>query len=364
VILFFIAAGLIAVYIFLAVWIISTLSRSFARQLGAPTVSVIVAARNEEHNLPHCLAALARLDYPADKIEFIIVNDHSTDRTPDIIDSFCRMKPGFIALHLQVEKAKPGKSGALLAAIEQSRGEVIFFTDADCVPPTTWIRGLLARLQPDVGIVGGFTTLQPIQSIGEKVQALDWLFLLSAASAASLLNYPISWVGNNLAFRRQAYDQVGGFLQIEDSLIEDFALINAVRNKTSWRCSFIADPETTVVSRPASTLNELYNQRKRWGTGIRRAPFFGLLLMGVVFTTHLLSLIALLYSPLILFAVVGKIVADWCIIRKTSHRLSQSIKFQECLLFEGFYFLYSIFLPFLFLVDRRFVWKDVVFRRD
>ncbi len=57
-----------------------------------PSVSVIVAARNEEDNILDCLRSLDNLIYPEDKIEIILVNDHSTDKTGEIISSFIKDK--------------------------------------------------------------------------------------------------------------------------------------------------------------------------------------------------------------------------------------------------------------------------------
>lgn len=349
-------------YVILALALLRRLTRTPMNSAWEPSVSVIIAARNEEKHLPACLAALARLEYPAEKLQIILVNDASTDGTAEIIQAFCGANQAFRFINLQAGgKSKPGKAGALLAGIERSSGEVICITDADCLTPPTWIRGLVAMFQPQTGVVGGFTVIEPAQTAVQAIQALDWILLLSAASAASLFNRPVSWVGNNLAFRRQAYEQVGGYAQIDDSLVEDFSLINAIRRETTWRCEFYPTPASMVRSFPATTLKALYHQRRRWTTGVGAAPAAGLGLMVVATVTHLCLTTGLLFTPWVFFGMVIKAALDWTIIRRTCRILELPTPRGRFILFEIYFILYTMIMPVLMLFDRKIVWKDAQF---
>jgi cellulose synthase/poly-beta-1,6-N-acetylglucosamine synthase-like glycosyltransferase len=356
-----ISAFFLSLYVILALTLSGRLARAPVAAVWEPSVSVIVAARNEEKHLPACLEALSHLEYPAEKLQIILVNDASTDSSAQIIQTFCSSKSCFHFVELRAgEKRKPGKAGALLAGIERSSGEIICVTDADCLPPPTWIRGLVSLFHPRVGMVGGFTVMEPAQTVIQSIQALDWILLLSAASAVSLFNRPISWVGNNLAFRRQAYEQVGGYVRLDDSLVEDFALINAFRRETSWRCHFYPSPASTMRSAPALTLRELYQQRRRWTTGVGAAPPVGLALMTIATATHLSLLVDLLFSPWAFFGISLKAAIDFILIRRTS-RILQWQTPRHFILYEIYFMLYTVIMPVLMLFDRKIVWKDTQF---
>lgn len=327
-----------------------------------PSVSVIVAARNEERLLPACLQALADLDYLPPKLEIILVNDASTDATGRLMREVCAKDPRFKLVELAPgEKRKIGKAGALLAGIERSRGEVICITDADCRPSPSWVRGLTSMFTPQTAVAGGFTVLEPSRGAIQAVQALDWLFLQSAASTSASYNLPISWFGNNLAFRRQAYEQVGGYEGIRDSLVEDFALINAVRRQTAWRFAFYPSPASMVRSVPAATLADLYRQRRRWSTGVSQTPPFGSLLMIAAAAAHLTLLIGLLTTPWAFAALAAKTALDGLMIGRAAKRLHVCAPMSYLLLFEVYFILYTLVMPLLMLVDRKIVWKDAQF---
>ncbi|MBN2354768.1 glycosyltransferase, partial [candidate division KSB1 bacterium] len=144
-----------------------------------PHISIIVAARNEGETIDACLNSLINLSYPKNKIEIIIMNDHSDDQSGKIIEKYAQKYNHIQHYFLdKEEKALPGKAGAVQAGIEKSKGEIIFLTDADCRVSPTWVQTLLNKFSSSVGLVGGFTLLHEkgqAASFWQKTQALDWL---------------------------------------------------------------------------------------------------------------------------------------------------------------------------------------------
>ena len=141
-----------------------TLNRMFGRQRHPyagivdarwPAVTIFVAAHNEEAVIEDCLENLMRVDYPAESMTVVPVNDRSTDRTREIIDAVALRHPGRIkAFHR--EGGKPGKAAALKDATEQVDTEFILVFDADYLPSTGLIRRLMAPFfDPEVGAVMG-----------------------------------------------------------------------------------------------------------------------------------------------------------------------------------------------------------------
>ena len=100
-----------------------------------PTVSVIIPARNEEKNIGQLLEALRQQDFPAEKLEIIVVDDHSEDQTAAIARSFLNVR----VLPFREEGLNSYKKKALEKAVAAACGELIVCTDADCIPTKEWL---------------------------------------------------------------------------------------------------------------------------------------------------------------------------------------------------------------------------------
>ena len=120
-----------------------------------PSATVIVAARNEEENISRCLESLGKLVYPVDKLEVIIVNDRSTDKTGEIVGDFITSRNNFRIIIPDEPKGKMvGKVNALATAIREAKGEIILTTDADCEVKPAWVKTIASHYFDDVGMVG------------------------------------------------------------------------------------------------------------------------------------------------------------------------------------------------------------------
>lgn len=164
------------------------------------------------------------------------------------------------------EAQLPGKSNALAQAIEKAHGEVILITDADCIVPNTWVEFTAKRYSGDVGLIGGMT-LQRSNNAFEGMQSLDWTYVLGVASSSAALGYPLGSIGNNLSFRKEAYEQVGGYKKIKFSVTEDYTLVQAILGTRNWDFLYPLDDKILVESRPCPTLKSLIQQKHRWEKG-------------------------------------------------------------------------------------------------
>ncbi len=141
-----------------------TLNRLFGRQRHPyvslvsadwPQVTIFVAAHNEEAVIEDCLENLMRVDYPADRMRIVPVNDRSSDRTREIIDSVTARYPGRIEPFHRTS-GKPGKAAALKDATAQVTTPFIIVFDADYLPSRGLIKRLMAPFfDPEVGAVMG-----------------------------------------------------------------------------------------------------------------------------------------------------------------------------------------------------------------
>jgi 1,2-diacylglycerol 3-beta-glucosyltransferase len=326
-----------------------------------PSVSIIVAARNEEQCIGICIESLLQIDYPGEKLECIIVNDGSTDRTVEIAQRYMDKHPS----RIKVINAYPGqdnllgKTNAVAQGIDASHGEVLMFTDADCIVPTTWVRSTVQYFTGSIGVVGGFTLLHA-ETIFEGMQALDWVFLFSLASAMAGLRSPLTVIGNNLSVLRSAYNDVGGFRCIPFSVTEDYALVQAIVRKANYRVAFPLEPSNVVRSIACKNVMQLFRQKQRWGVGGLDMVLRGMLVMSIGWFLRIL-LIASFFTVqyvVLAFAVACIFFIDMRFLFKPLKRFGALSYLRYFLLFELYYLLYVPIIPIVAIISKNVVWKE------
>ncbi len=189
-----------------------------ARSRSRPFVSVVIAARNEADYIADCLAGLVNQTYPADRYEVLVVDDGSTDPTPLI-------SAGYSARHSRVRNIEvtdafqhmAAKKRPLSEGIRAARGSIILTTDADCAVPNTWVAGMVSQLEAGAEVVIGFSQVKTGQDRlmpAERLQAFDFLALMSASAGAANLGMPLAATGQNLGYRKALFERVDGFEKI------------------------------------------------------------------------------------------------------------------------------------------------------
>jgi len=325
-----------------------------------PTVSVVVAARNEEGKIHRSLNSLAQLDYPTSKLEIILVDDQSDDSTNEIMLDYAEHFPNFKVIQVKEELGGlRGKANAINLGIDHARGELVFLTDADCVVPRSWIRAMANQYKEDVGLVAGYTLLDTDGWFG-GMQSLDWALLHTIAAGGVGLRKPLSCFGNNLTFRREAYEQVGGFRGVPFSVTEDFVLFTAITKRTKWNYTYSVTTKTLVWSLPCSTWQELFQQKRRWVVGGLGLGVKGFLILGVGFSVS----VFLCFGPLFGLGLVSsgvlwglKLMADAVFLSVPLKRLKALSLMRFFPAFEIYFIFYVLAIPFLMLTGRKVEWK-------
>ena len=337
-----------------------------------PYVSVLVAARNEEANIASCLAALAALDYPADRYEVLIGNDDSTDKTASVVHDFIASKPHFklieivdrpssytVSLRYNVTNSttrRNGKANVLAQLADVAKGEFLFITDADVRVPTTWLTGMLAGFKPQTGIVTG-TTLVSGAGIWARLQAIDWLLAFGLIHVGTYLKLPLTGSGNNMAVRREAYDVVGGFSGIPFSVVEDYTLFQAIvaRGRGYAHC---LNTDVLAETQPAPTLATYLQQRKRWMRGAFSLP---VALLGGVLLQYLLVpmllILGLFLPKLALLIYLFKWLVQSAVFAWTLQRTRQWHRWFDALLYEPYQLLLGTLSMIYYLLPIPIRWK-------
>jgi cellulose synthase/poly-beta-1,6-N-acetylglucosamine synthase-like glycosyltransferase len=321
-------------------------------------VSVIIAARNEETNLSNCLESAINQTYPTSQFEIIVVNDGSTDKTESICQSFIERYPNIRLVQVNEDEKVRGKANALAQGIDAAKGEVILITDADCTVPKTWVEYTAKRYTTDIGLIGGFTLQKAITPF-EGMQSLDWAFILGVASATAGLKHPLGSIGNNLSFRKAAYDQIGGYRKLKFSVTEDYTVVQAIVGSQKWQYSYPIDPKLLVESKPCPDFLTLLRQKHRWGKGGLDMKIAGLAVMATGFFMHLSPLVMLYWGGVVqaATALMIKFIADYIFLYQILKRLDRTDELRWFYWFELYFIIYGILLPFLVLFGGKVKWK-------
>ncbi|MDW8297015.1 MAG: glycosyltransferase [Raineya sp.] len=344
-------------------WILLQRDKTKVFFVERPLVSILVAVRNEENSIMACLQALENLTYPKEKLEILLGNDQSTDNTAALIEEFIAQKPYFKLFHIEKTCGNAiGKANVLAQLARKARGEWLFFTDADTCVPNDWVQNMLA-LGENRDVITGFTWVQG-KNLWATLQALDWTFALAVAKIFSDFRLPVTAMGNNMAVRRSAYDQTGGYENLPATLTEDFALLKAITTqKGTFKNLFSA---SVLAETQASPLfSDLLKQRKRWMRGALQARWYAQAYVGVRVGFYII---------LVLFAVTkshfwqeilifwgAKVLWQSVFLHKCLVILGKKIAWLNYLLFELYAMILSWLLPFYYILPFKIDWKGRLF---
>lgn len=214
-----------------------------------PSLTLIIAAHNEEADLPPKLANVLACDYPAERLEVIVASDGSTDRTVELARAATAGRATVLDL------PRSGKAGALNAALELASGDVVVFTDANSMFAPGTLRALVRPFtDPDVGGVAGnqvYTTPEDGAVTGELAH---WSFDRALKTAASRSGSVVSATGALYGVRRELVQPV------IDGVTDDFYVSTGVL--TAGRRLVFA-PEAVALEPVTSSAEEEFGRKRR-----------------------------------------------------------------------------------------------------
>lgn len=227
-----------------------------------PKVSVLVPARNEEHNIERCVTSLLQQDY--DAYELIVLNDASTDRTGEILEKLVASDDRSRLCVLDGSPLPPGWHGKAWACNKLgkvSSGELLLFTDADTVHAPDSISRSVTAMQESGADMLSLTLRQEMNSFWEKLIVPLIYFILLCYLPLKLVraNPAPSFCfanGQFLMFRRQAYDAFDGHGAVRSDLVEDVWLCKAVKKEGGKVASY--DGMETVSCRMYRSFAEVW----------------------------------------------------------------------------------------------------------
>lgn len=326
-----------------------------------PTVAILLAVRNEAHNLPRCLSSIAALDYPADKLKVFIGNDSSEDETMAVAEAFCRNRAGWEVRDIQEEWRQAKGKANVLAQLAYAAGqepEFLFTTDADIAVPPSWVKAMLSHFSAGTGLLSGITMVEG-QSFFPRMQGYDWALGIGLAKAYSYLpvvGKTLSVMGNNMAVRKEAYQKVGGYESIPFSVTEDFALHRELTH-VGFDSKLIFDPAVKAFTLPVRSWNSLLHQRRRWMEGALQLPWPMLVILFVQALFFPALLLLLLDAPVLgLCLWLLKVVVQRLLVRQVFVQIKEPSKL-PFFGFEWYSLLMGLNLVIFYLLPVPFKWK-------
>ena len=233
-------------------------------------ITVIIPARNEEDNISACLESISTQSYPKHLFEVLVVDDHSTDRTAEIILSCKSENIKLILLKDFVAKNEINsyKKKAIEIAIQQSTGELIVTTDADCFTPENWLQTIAAFYeQYHPAFIAAPVAIDCSNKFIEFFQGLDFMALQGITGASVHKKIHSMCNGANSAYTKKAFEEVGGFTGIDNIASgDDMLLMHKIYKRWPDKVMFLKSKEVIVQTTPVNTVGEFFNQRIRWAS--------------------------------------------------------------------------------------------------
>ncbi|EHQ28242.1 glycosyltransferase family 2 protein [Mucilaginibacter paludis] len=230
-------------------------------------LTVLIAARNEEEKIALTIGDILAQDYPAHLFEIIIADDHSTDRTAEIISSYADR--GVRLLQLRDEKALNSyKKRAITEAIKLSTGDFLVATDADCRMGPKWLSSIVDYYQSNnLVMISSPVSYFGERNLFERMQTLEFSYLIGLGAAFIGNNHASTCNGANFAYRKDIFYEVGGFKGIDDLASgDDELLLQKVAEKYPDRIGFLKKRDAIVYTDAKPTLHDFLQQRRRWAS--------------------------------------------------------------------------------------------------
>ena len=226
------------------------------------SVSVIIACRNEDQNILKLISCLKKQNFDKKKLELIFINDHSEDKTLELLEK-SQKNCSYLEV-INLKDSITGKKNAIREGIKVAAGDIILCTDADCEMGERWIETIIKYFEdPNCRFISAPVMLNEENNLFSKYQQLELLSLVLTSAAAIGLNKPTLCNGANIAFRRKDYLKINQ-KDFEKFTTDDLSLLHYFKDKFKNCIFFIKDIEAIVSTDKHESLESYFSQKMRW----------------------------------------------------------------------------------------------------
>ncbi|HLK30866.1 MAG TPA: glycosyltransferase [Puia sp.] len=324
-------------------------------------ISIIIPVRNEEKNIQHLLDSLAQQSYPKDLYQIIVVDDHSTDNTFDLISNYQYDDLNLISLRLadftNNLTTSSYKKFAIETGINHSIGDLIVTTDADCNPQKDWLQTIASfHEKTNAKFIAAPVKINADNSFLSIFQTLDFITLQGITGASVFKNIHSMCNGANLAYEKKVFYEVNGFKNIDDIPSgDDMFLMHKIYKKYPGNVFFLKNKNAIVSTAPETTWKGFFNQRIRWASKADKYDdkriFWVLLLVYIVNLLFAALLIASFWNKIYfaLFFLLGvlKTVIEYLFVKTVAIFFEQENLMTYFPLLQPLHILYTIVIGWL-----------------
>lgn len=287
-------------------------------------VSIIIAARNEESNLPLLLNDISSQDYPPGLFEVIVIDDNSTDATYETAAEFKKI------YNLRVYRnAGKGKKSAIRTGVRYAYGNLIITVDADCRLNKEWLKTIISfyeKEKPDMIISP--VILKGSEGFFQRFQELEFLSLQGITAGSAIVGDPVMCNGANLCFTKESYERHAMDLHEELASGDDIFLLHSMKKDNKERILWLESQSATVTSETSPSIKSFIIQRARWISKAGVYKDVSTKILAIITLTAVMvqiaSLVACIFTTdfFVVFAVVFllKSVPDYLILLNTTAR--------------------------------------------
>lgn len=259
-------------------------------------ITVVLAARNEENSISRLLKSLEYQRYPKSLFEVIIVDDHSTDNTKQVVLDFINLSTELVVKIIPA--VGQGKKSALQLGVLQSTSRLIAVTDADCILPVNWIHALVNAFEEHpVSVLLAPVVYESRSGIFQHFFALEFFSLVGSGAGAAGIHLPFMGNGANMAFTREAFESATKDINYQQYASGDdvFLIHHAVKKFGRKSVGFLLHGDALVETPSPGSLKEFIRQRLRWASKAKgyRSPEAIVVSLVVLLTNCLLVLLFL-----------------------------------------------------------------------
>lgn len=224
-------------------------------------LSVIVPFRDEKKSILSLIEDLDKQDLEKDLFDVVLVDDHSADGSYELGLDIIQSLPNFKLIRNRGE----GKKEAVLCGIENSIGELIITTDADCRRDYSWLSVMHEfYIQESPRMIIGPVLPETGDGFFQKLQALEFISLIGSTAGAAGIKRPLMCNGANLVYERKVIQDLNDPLALSQTSGDDIFLLLALKKISNEKIYFLKSTSAAVYTSMSKTLREFWLQRIRW----------------------------------------------------------------------------------------------------
>jgi len=321
-------------------------------------ISILVPARNEETNIASLLQNLKLQSYPS--YEVIVIDDHSDDNTFTMAEDFV-FDEKIKVLHSNGN----GKKQALSTGIAAASGKIIVTIDADCAVDVGWLEVINNAFQNDnIKLAFGGVRIKGNDALFSSLQQLEFSSLIGSGAATAKLGFPTMCNGANLAFRKEIFEEAGGYddhIHIPSG--DDEFLLRKVATMYPEGICFLNSKASVVTTQATETIKDLLHQRIRWAGKWKYNQSLNSKLLAIFIFVFQLSVIATFIlivagfaNAFLILIWIVKILLELLFLKQVNNFLGNKWKWLNFILLQ---LIYPVYVVYIGLISnfKSFEWK-------